>query len=82
MTLFLTCAWAIGYSTAFALGLAVWLWRQPLACLAASTLVYLVAYEGLRRGFDRFPWKRLEIPNAEADLISGERAERNVGLAL
>jgi hypothetical protein len=69
-TLFLTRAWAIAYASAFALGLAVWLWRQPLVCLVASTLVYLMAYDGLRRGFDRFPWKRLQMPNADADLVS------------
>jgi hypothetical protein len=65
-TLFLTRTWAIGYSTAFALGVAVWLWRQPLACLFASTVVYLTAYEGLWRGFDRFPWKRFDRPNTDA----------------
>ena len=69
-TLFLTRTWAIGYAVAFALGLAVWLWRQPLACLVVSILVYLMAYEGLRRGFNRFPWKRFELPNADTDLIS------------
>jgi hypothetical protein len=70
VTLFLTRAWAIAYLAAFALGLAVWLWRQPLACLVASTLVYLMAYEGLRRGIERFPWNRLQMPNADADLVS------------
>jgi hypothetical protein len=66
VTLFLTGVWANGYVTAFALGLAVWLWRQPLACLVASTTVYLIAYEGLWRGFDQFPWKRFDRPNTNA----------------
>jgi hypothetical protein len=65
-TLFLTRSWAIGYSTAFALGLAVWLSRQPLSSLVVSTLIYLIAYEGLRRGFDRFPWKRFDLPKTDA----------------
>jgi hypothetical protein len=71
LTLFATGAWAIGYSTAFALGLAVWFWRQPLTCLAVSTLVYLMVYEGLRRGFDHFPWKHFEMPTTDSDLIGG-----------
>jgi hypothetical protein len=66
ITLFRTRNWAIGYTTAFALGLAVWLWRQPLACLAASTLIYLMAYEGLWRGFAQFPWKRFDQPKDDA----------------
>jgi len=70
VTLFLTGTWAIGYAAAFALGLPVWLWRAPLPCLAAATFVYLLAYEGLRRGLEQFPWKRPERPRAEADLLS------------
>ena len=70
VTLFLTGAWAIGYAAAFALGLPVWLWRAPLPCLAAAACVYLLAYEGLRRGLEQFPWKRPERPRTEADLLS------------
>jgi len=71
MTLWLTRIRAIGYATAFGLGLALWLWRQPIACLAAATLVYLVAYEGLRRGLEQFPWKPRKLPNPNTDLTSG-----------
>ena len=63
VTLWLTRTRAIGYITAFGLGLAVWLWDQPVACLAASTLVYLVAYEGIRRGLEQFPWKPRKLPD-------------------
>ncbi len=63
VTLWLTRIRAIGYMTAFGLGLAVWLWNQPLPCLAASTVVYLVAYEGLRRGLEQFPWAPRKMPD-------------------
>jgi hypothetical protein len=79
VTLFLTSAWANAYIAAFALGIAVWLWRQPLACLVASTLVYLMVYEGLRRGFERFPWNRLQMPNADTDLVSGGAPSEMLG---
>ncbi len=63
VTLWLTRSRAIGYVTAFGLGLAVWLWDQPVACLAASTVVYLVGYEGLWRGLARFPWTPRKMPD-------------------
>jgi len=72
VTLWLTRTRAIGYATAVGLGLAVWLWRQPIACLAASTVVYLIAYEGLRRGLEQFPWKPRKLPNLmNTDLLDG-----------
>jgi hypothetical protein len=70
VTLWLTRMWAIGYATAFVLGLAVWLWRQPIVCLGILVLAYLVAYEGLRRGLERFPWKSRTLPDPSTDLIS------------
>jgi energy-coupling factor transporter ATP-binding protein EcfA2 len=39
--------------------------------VSASKLVYLMIYEGLRRGFDHFPWKHLEMPTADSDLTAG-----------
>jgi len=57
VTLWLTRIRPIGFTTAFGLGLAVWLWRQPLLCLAALIVLYLIAYVGLRQGLERFPWK-------------------------
>ncbi len=38
---------------------------QPIACLVASTLVYLIAYEGLRRGLEQFPWKPRKLIRSE-----------------
>ena len=63
VTLWLTRTWAIGYTVAFGLGFAVWLWHQPYFCLAIATLVYLLAHEGLRRGFQQFPWEPRKLPN-------------------
>jgi hypothetical protein len=63
LTLWLTKTWAFGYTAAFGLGLAVWLWHRPLLCLAVATLVYALAHEGLRRGFERFPWETPELAN-------------------
>jgi hypothetical protein len=68
VTLWLTKTWAIGYTSAFGLGLAVWLWHSPLFYLIAATLVYLLAYEGLRRGFQQFPWEPRKLPNLNTDL--------------
>ena len=53
----------IGYVTAFGLGMAFWLLDKPIACLAAATLVYLIAYEGLWRGLAQFPWKPRTMPD-------------------
>jgi hypothetical protein len=62
----LTREWALGYATAFAVGVPIWLWHQPLACLAALAAVYLIAYEGLRRVMARFPWEQLRMPNLDS----------------
>jgi hypothetical protein len=59
-------SWAIGYTTAAGLGLAVRFFYTPAACLAAATFTYVIAYEGLRRSLDRFPWPaRSTRPTAE-----------------
>jgi hypothetical protein len=59
-------SWAIGYTTAAGLGLAVRFFYTPAACLAAATFTYLIAYEGLCRSLDRFPWPpRPTRPSAE-----------------
>ena len=63
MTLWMTRVRVIGYFTCFTLGLAFWLLTRPVACLAVSTVVYLIAYEGLRRGLEKFPWKPREMPD-------------------
>jgi hypothetical protein len=47
-----------GFATAFGLGLAVWTWNEPIACLAVLAGTYALAYEGLRRALCRFPWAR------------------------
>jgi hypothetical protein len=76
LSFWLTRSWAFGYSTALALGLAVWLWRQPIACLAILTAVYLIAYEGLRRALAGFPWDIRTLPNLNEDLAkAGWRKE-------
>ena len=43
--------------------MAFWLLDKPIACLAAATLVYLIAYEGLWRGLAQFPWKPRTMPD-------------------
>ncbi len=76
LTLWLTRTPAFGYAAAFGLGLAVRWWHEPLACLALATLVYLLAYEGLRRGFERFPWEPVNLkklnPNADLSKVGVE----------
>jgi hypothetical protein len=69
-TLWLTRVRTIGYFTAGGLGLAVWLWPQPIACLVASTVVYLIAYEGVWRGLEQFPWKPRKFVRLNTDLTN------------
>jgi hypothetical protein len=64
----LTRSWAAGYVTAFALGLAVSFWRQPLVCVALLSGVYLIAYEGLRQAMASFPWKPRRLPKLSDDM--------------
>jgi hypothetical protein len=78
LTLWLTRTPAFGYTAAFGLGLALRWWHQPMACLAAATAVYMLAYEGLRRGFARFPWDPVNLKklNPSTDMSKGvEQAE-------
>jgi hypothetical protein len=64
-------SWAIGYTTAAGMGLAVRFFYNPAACLAAATFTYLIAYEGLCRSLDKFPWPpRPTRPSA--DNITGD----------
>jgi hypothetical protein len=56
VTFWLARTRVIGYTSAFGLGLAVWYSHQPWICLGLATAVYVLAYEGLRRGLDRLPW--------------------------
>jgi hypothetical protein len=64
-------SWAIGYTTAAGLGLAVRLFYTPVACLVGATLVYLIAYEGLRRSLEKFPWTP-RLPQPSADNVTGD----------
>ena len=75
----LTRTRAPGYATAFGLGLAVWLWRQPTACLVAATLVYLIAYEGLWQALRSFPWKPWKWPKPSSDLWSMDWLREDCG---
>jgi hypothetical protein len=85
VTFWLTRTRAIGYAASFGLGLAVWYWQQPWICLGVATPVYVLAYEGLRRGLDRLPRDssryRPGIPGiiiaAEAD---SEKSKSNASL--
>jgi hypothetical protein len=45
-----------GYAVAFGLGLVVRLWNDPALATAVVAVVYCVAFAGLRRSLDRFPW--------------------------
>lgn len=56
LSLWLTRSRGFAYATAFGLGLAVWTWREPIACLVVLAATYVVTYEGLRRAMTRFPW--------------------------
>ncbi len=58
LSFWLTRSRGFGYATAFGLGLAVWTWYEPIACLAVLAGTYALAYEGLRRALARFPWVR------------------------
>ncbi len=59
LSLWLTRSRGYAYGTAFGLGLAVWTWREPIACLVVLAATYALAYEGLRRALARFPWHPL-----------------------
>jgi hypothetical protein len=70
--------WIFAYATAFTLGLAVWFWHRPIACVSALAGVYLIAYEGLKRAMAKFPWvepKTLQISLVEIRFDSGARRE-------
>jgi hypothetical protein len=70
-------SWAIGYTTAAGLGLLVRLFNTPTACLVAATCVYLIAYEGLRRSLEKFPWpSRLAQPSSQN--VLGDQAVEQV----
>ncbi len=71
----LTRSWEFGYATAFALGLAVLYWRQPLVCVTILAGVYMIAYEGIRQAMASFPWKVRDLPNLSGDIsqMSGGR---------
>jgi hypothetical protein len=45
-----------GYAVAFGLGLVVALWGDPTTAVGASVALYLVAFLGLRRSLEAFPW--------------------------
>ncbi len=75
----LTRTRAPGYATAFGLGLAVGLWRQPMACLAVATLVYLIAYEGVWQALRSFPWEAWKWPKPSSDLTSMDWLRENCG---
>jgi hypothetical protein len=61
VSFWLTRERAFGYATAFALGVPVWLWYWPLACLGALVGTYAIAYAGLRRTLARFPWEPRKV---------------------
>jgi hypothetical protein len=64
---------AIGYTTAAGLGLVVRLFNTPVACLVAATFVYLIAYEGLRRSLEKFPWQSRH-PQPSSQNVLGDQA--------
>jgi hypothetical protein len=75
----LTRTRAPGYATAFGLGLAVWLWRQPVACLVAATLVYLIADEGLWQALRSFPWEPWKLPRLTSEMTSVDWQREDCG---
>ncbi len=70
VSLWLTRVRTIGYLSAFGLGFAVKLWHQPIECAAMAALVYLIAYEGLIQGLDRFPWTPRRFSALHTDITS------------
>jgi hypothetical protein len=60
-------SWPIGSTTAFGLGLLVRWIHRPIAALAVATLVYLLAYEGVRRSLEKFPWPNGAPPRQRGD---------------
>ncbi len=60
-------SWPIGSTAAFGLGLLVRWFDRPIAALAVATLVYLLAYEGLRRSLEKLPWPNDESPRHRGD---------------
>ncbi len=63
VSFWLTRMSAFGYLTALGLGFAVLSIRLPYVSLAILAATYLVAYEGLKRSLDAFPWAPRTIPN-------------------
>lgn len=56
LTLWPTGAGVFGYAVAFGVGLAIRLFPDPWASLAAAIGTYVVAYVGLHVSLARFPW--------------------------
>jgi len=67
------------YAVAFGLGCVPALWDQPLAALAALAVVYRVAYAGLRRTWEMFPWDVQAIIDRGWTVLS-EKSARSLAL--
>ncbi len=65
---FLTRTTGFCYLTALGLGFAVLWIRQPYVSLAILAATYVVAYEGLKRGLDAFPWEPRKLPNLSTNV--------------
>lgn len=76
-SLWLTRSRGFAYATAFGLGLAVWTWGEPIACLFVLAATYAVAYDGLRRALARFPWhprgESRSMSSSDTLVIGGRR---------
>lgn len=66
------------YLTLFGVGLAVRLWPDPRACLAAIALTVPVALMGLWRSFGLFPWDGFRLPKFQPDGEISNRPEAKV----
>ncbi len=76
VSFWLTRMSAFGYLTALGMGFAVLSIRLPYVSLAILAATYLVAYEGLRRSLDAFPW----VPRTIQFNQTAEEAVREKGL--
>ena len=65
---FLTRTTGFCYYTALGIGFAVLSIRRPYVSLAILAATYVVAYEGLKRALDAFPWEPRKLPNLSGNV--------------
>lgn len=68
VSFFLTRTTEFCYLTLLGLGFAVLMIRQPYVAIAILAATYAIAYLGIRRALDAFPWEPRKIPDLSTNV--------------